>query len=632
MCGIIGYVGDRKVTDILLKGLKRLEYRGYDSSGVALFQDTGIQIYKAAGKIAEIEPLVSNVSMAGTFGGIGHTRWATHGAPNTTNAHPHRMGDIVLVHNGIIENYREIQELVFKRGHKPQSETDSELFAFLVHYEMEKGTDFVEAVRLSFKKISGSSSIVAMCERHPGMIVGVRNGSPLVVATGADLGGSILASDAQPILDYTNDVYFLENGDMVVCTADKLEFMEADSGRLIDRKKTHLDWSADRLDKNGYDHYMLKEIHEQAITIRDTLNACSDVSGSLPFDFVENKGIDLLATADRLSIVACGTSWHASLVGKYWFEKFAGLPVEVELASEFRYREPSLRKNQVVMGVSQSGETADTLAVLNNVKKQEVSTLAITNVKGSTISREVSHPFYTCAGPEIGVASTKAFTGQLLMLLMLAGRLNRNLAMLDSTGQKMDALCSLWKQLFELPHYITTELHEESPTHRAIEAVANGTQDSSGFFFIGRGYSFPLALEGALKLKEIAYVHAEGYAAGELKHGPIAMLEPSFAVIVIAPRDRWYEKTVSNLQEVKARGARVISIGHADDKQLQSMSDFFIPLPINEKKEDGTPVLDESLFPFLISPILQLFSYKFAVLRGTDVDQPRNLAKSVTVE
>lgn len=626
MCGIIGYVGDRKVTDVLIKGLKRLEYRGYDSSGVALFGNGSIEIHKAAGKIAAVESLVSEIEMKGSHGGIGHTRWATHGAPNTINAHPHRVEDIVLVHNGIIENYREIQELVHKRGYAPKSETDSELFAFLVRFEMERGTDFVEAVRLSFGKIHGASSIVAMCEKHPGLIVGVRNGSPLVVATGGDLGGTMLASDVQPILDYAKEVHFLENGDMVVCTADKLEFLDAATGRMIKRESSKIEWSADRLDKNGYPHYMLKEIHEQALTVRDTLTAGVESSGSLPFEFADNAGIDTLTRAQRLSLIACGTSWHASLLGKYWLEMIAEMPAEAELASEFRYRKPVLAKNQPVLGVSQSGETADTLAVLQAVKSAERPTLAITNVRGSSIARTVNHAFYTCAGPEIGVASTKAFTGQMLQLLLIAGRIARENAIQDSTGASLERLSKLYMQLFELPHHITTELEEKSESAQAVYRAAEATQHAKGFFFIGRGYSFPLALEGALKLKEIAYVHAEGYAAGELKHGPIAMLEPGFTVIVIAPRDTWYDKTVSNLQEVRARGATIVSLGHAGDAKLASMSDLFIPLP------EGAQSLDESVLPFLITPLLQLFSYRVAVLKGTDVDQPRNLAKSVTVE
>lgn len=625
MCGIIGYVGDRKVTPILIKGLKRLEYRGYDSSGIAVHVDGSIKVTKAAGKIVDMEAQVSDFDVLGTFGGIGHTRWATHGAPNVVNAHPHRVDDIVLVHNGIIENFREIQELVHRRGYEPQSETDSELFAFLVRFELEKGHDFVESVRRAFGHITGSSSIVAMSEKHPGVIVGVRNGSPLVVACDEKLGGAALASDVQPLLDYTDTVTFLENGDMAVCSARGIEFVDAASGRRIERASTRIDWSADRLDKNGYPHYMLKEIHEQARTIRDTLGHAfvAQSSGSLPFELAENDGLKTLQDARRLSILACGTSWHASLLGKYWIEERSGLPVETEVASEYRYRIPASGEGQVVMGVSQSGETADTLAVLQMMKGRGAPTLAICNVKDSSIGRTVDHAFYTYAGPEIGVASTKAFTAQMLKLFLLSARLGRERAMADSTGKAMEELCELQRQLYELPVHLSTELEAESASCIAVNKAATEAQHSKGFFFIGRGYSYPLALEGALKLKEIAYVHAEGYAAGELKHGPIAMLEPSFTVIVIAPRDRWYEKTVSNLQEVKARGARVIAIGHEGDEQLAGMADHFISIPGG---------LHESLMPFQITPLLQLFSYKIATLKGTDVDQPRNLAKSVTVE
>ncbi len=633
MCGIIGYVGERSISDVLLKGLKRLEYRGYDSSGVAMFHGGKIEVHKAAGKIVGIEPLLADRKQSGVDGGIGHTRWATHGAPNTKNAHPHRVQDIVLVHNGIIENYREIQKLVLSKGFTPKSETDSELFAFLVLFEMtDSKIDFIEAVRRSFLKITGSSSVVVMNERHPGLIVGIRNGSPLVAAWNPEH-GAMLASDAQPILDYTNQVYYLENYDMIVCRKGGIEFSDIHTGKRIDRKPTKLDWSADRLDKNGYPHYMLKEIHEQARTILDTLNANFATSGThLPFDFAPHPGLDLLSKTDRLSIVACGTSWHASLLGKFWFEKLAGLSVEAELASEFRYRSPVLKKNQMVMGVSQSGETADTLAVLQDVNKREIPTMCITNVKGSTISREAKSAFYTYAGPEIGVASTKAFTGQILMMLLLAGKLGREVAMADSSGKAMIEIEKMYRELFEVPHHLSNGLLDTSPTSIATKAAALATQNSKGFFFVGRGYSFPIALEGALKLKEIAYVHAEGYAAGELKHGPIAMLEPEFTVVVLAPHDIWYEKTVSNLQEAKARGAKIIAVGHADDKLLPSMCDHFIPLPINMKKADGTPVLNETLVPFLLAPIMQLFSYQIAVHKGTDVDQPRNLAKSVTVE
>jgi glucosamine--fructose-6-phosphate aminotransferase (isomerizing) len=626
MCGIIGYVGDRQVTNVLIKGLKRLEYRGYDSSGIAVFSDGRINVTKAAGKIADMEKLVRDFEVKGTQGGIGHTRWATHGAPNGINAHPHRVGDIVIVHNGIIENFREIQELVISKGFKPQSETDSELFAFLIQFEMDRNTDFVEAVRKSFLKVRGASSVVALHEKHPGLIVGVRNGSPLVVACDEKLAGSALASDVQALLDYTNRVAYLENGDMVVCRNDKIEFIDTTTGRLIDRSFTNIDWNADRLDKNGYPHYMLKEIHEQARTILDTLNSTFDgASGTMPFELQETQSLKNLQKADRLTVVACGTSWHASLMGKYWLEEWSDLSVESELASEYRYRNFKPKKDQMFMGVSQSGETADTLAVLQMVKDFGSKTMAICNVKGSSIPRVVDDTLFTMAGPEIGVASTKAFTGQMLMLLILAARLYRDKAMSDSTGKTMDHVYRIYKQLYELPLTLSAELESDSKTHKAVMAAAEATQFSKGFFFIGRGYSFPLALEGALKLKEIAYVHAEGYAAGELKHGPIAMLEPSFTVIVIAPKDRWYEKTISNLQEVKARGATIIALGNEDDERLPNMADHFIPLPIMDGRE-------ECLMPFIIAPALQLFSYKVAVLKGTDVDQPRNLAKSVTVE
>lgn len=633
MCGIVGYVGQHAVGPILLKGLKRLEYRGYDSSGVALFDEGGrAETFKAAGKIAAIEPMVLAKDQTLFHGGIGHTRWATHGAPNTTNAHPHRVKDLVLVHNGIIENYREIQKLVFARGYKPVSETDSELFAFLVMFEMEEHKiDLIEAVRRAFPKIHGSSSVVIMSEKQPGLIVAVRNGSPLVAGWNKDL-GAIVASDAQPILDHTNKVYYLENGDMIVCQKSGIKFFDAYTGKPVERKEVTIDWSADRLDKNGYAHYMLKEIHEQPRTILDTLHAYFEDQSHRPFEFAKNAGIDTLSAAERLTIVACGTSWHAGLLGRYWFERYTHLPVDTDLASEFRYRNSHFTPKQVVMGISQSGETADTLAVLQDVNKNKVQTLAITNVKGSTISREAKSIFYTYAGPEIGVASTKAFTAQMLMLVLLAGRLGRDLAVNDSKGNQMIAIDRLYRELFEVPHYLSQALESGGATASAVKKAAQDTLHSKAFFFIGRGYSFPLALEGALKLKEIAYVHAEGYAAGELKHGPIAMLEPGVTVIVIAPKDIWYDKTVSNLQEVKARGAKIVAVGHADDKTLASMADHFIPLPLQSKNAAGEPTLDESLTPFLISPILQLLSYEIALQKGTDIDQPRNLAKSVTVE
>lgn len=624
MCGIIGYVGNKPVVDVILKGLKRLEYRGYDSSGLAFFRDAQIQVLKAKGKIQEVEKLtVDSQAIDAHEGGIGHTRWATHGKPDQINAHPHQVGDVVLVHNGIIENYREILEEVRSRGLQPKSETDSELFGFLVRFEMDSGTEFVEAVRRSFLKTTGSSSVVAMCQKHPGLIVGIRNGSPLVVATDPKV-GTLLASDAQPILDHTNRVHFLENGDMVLCRENSVEFVDLYTGGRIQRPATQLDWSADRLDKNGYAHYMLKEIHEQSVTVRDTLNAYVDISSRKPFDITDHPGMEAIARASRLSFVACGTSWHAAVMAKYWFERWAGIQTDAEQASEFRYRKPAVTPGQLVIGISQSGETADTLAVIQELKRDGRPTSIITNVKGSTLSREADTAFHTFAGPEIGVASTKAFTAQLVMLVLLAGRMGRARAERDRDERLADEMHKTYRQLFEIPHLLSRTLESNGPTSVAARQAAYANLDAKGFFFIGRGYQYPIALEGALKLKEIAYVHAEGYAAGELKHGPIAMLEPGFTVIVLAPRDSWYEKTVSNLQEVRARGARIVAIGQADDTALRAQSDHFIPLP-----EMGT---SEALYPFVISPILQLFAYEMALLRGTDVDQPRNLAKSVTVE
>lgn len=616
MCGIIGYVGSKPVKEVLLKGLKRLEYRGYDSSGIAFFNGESIQIQKSVGKIAEVESLVSDLETLSLNGAIGHTRWATHGGPNRTNSHPHRVKDVVLVHNGIIENYREIRAWVESRGLKAVSETDSELFGFLVVDEMDHGTPFIEAVRRSFLKTTGSSSVVVMCEKHPGVIVGIRNGSPLVAAN-RDGFGTLLASDAQPVLDYTDWVYFLENGDMAVCSQAGVQFFDLKTGGPIDRKRTKLEWSPDRLDKNGYDHYMLKEIHEQPKTIRETLK--NDANA------FSEQAIETLSDSDRISLIACGTSWHASLLGKYWIEELAGVPSEAELASEFRYRNPVFRGKHVILGVSQSGETADTLAVIQEANRKHSPTFAITNVRGSTMSRDAKNAFFTLAGPEIGVASTKAFTAQMAMLLSLAMKMGKRIAAVNPMHAVESRLEHIDQGVQALPVLLDRILADDSAAVQAVHQASERFQNSKGFFFIGRGYSYPLALEGALKLKEIAYVHAEGYAAGELKHGPIAMLEPGFTVVTIAPKDRWYEKTVSNLQEVKARGAQTITIGDADDESLRSMSDAYIPL-------ENVSKLDESLLPFLIAPLLQLLSYEIAVLKGTDVDQPRNLAKSVTVE
>lgn len=618
MCGIVGYVGSRSAVQVVVGGLRRLEYRGYDSSGVAHFVGNQIAITKSEGKLANVEELLKGVSTAASARcGIGHTRWATHGKPTTQNAHPHRTGHVVLVHNGIIENYQEIKAALVSRGHKPQSETDSELFGFLVLEKMDLGRSLLEAVRESFLEIHGACSIVVMSEKEPGKIVGVRMGAPMVAATDPQ-GGVMLASDAQPLLEYTRDVVFMEHGDLVIATDSSIEFRELKTGKPVSRQTSRLDWTPGALDKQGYDHYMLKEIYEQPASFVDTLNSILDRASAESFPLAAQPAVELLNSAKRITLIACGTAWHAAMVGKYWLERWLKVPVTVELASEYRYRNPVLDTGMLVIGVSQSGETADTLAVIQELKRQGIATLAITNTRGSSISREADATVFTSAGPEIGVAATKTFTVQMLSLLCFAAAIGKK--RLDLSGKtELDAVFS---QVVRLPHLI--EEYLSSGVRKVIQQIAQEIQSSRGYFFIGRGTSYPLALEGALKLKEIAYVHAEGYAAGELKHGPIAMIDGEMVVVVLAPTDAWREKTVSNLEEVKARGARVIGVGHPQDEVLKKVSHFWIPLP--------TSAVHESLIPFVVTPVIQLLSYELAVLKGTDIDKPRNLAKSVTVE
>ncbi|MBN21398.1 MAG: glutamine--fructose-6-phosphate transaminase (isomerizing) [Bdellovibrionaceae bacterium] len=621
MCGIVGYSGKRPVVDLLLKGLKRLEYRGYDSAGIAIFEGRSIRILKSEGKIDQVRALVEAQSFGESHCGIGHTRWATHGKPTTQNAHPHQAGPVVLVHNGIIENFEEIKADIIKAGYRPQSETDSELYGFLVLDELKKGKEFVTAARDAFQKLEGSCGIVAMHEDYPGTVVGIRNGSPLVVGIDPE-GGAFLASDAQPLLDYVKKVIFLENGDVAVIDSSGLKIIDLYSGTPVSREETELQWSAQELDKQGYEHYMLKEIFEQPDTITHTVNGLLDRSNSDPFPLVDQPGLSILQNAKSLTFIACGTSWHAALTGKYWIEKWAEIPVEVELASEFRYRSPVIRSGTVVVGVSQSGETADTLSVLRAMKAKGIPTLGITNVRGSTIEREADAVFHTSAGPEIGVAATKTFTAQLVVFLLWAGYLG-----FRRDPKKKDLLNEVFQQLVRFPHALSEALQPGSHFVKQIQKVASEVYQKKGFFFMGRGYSFPIALEGALKLKEIAYVHAEGYAAGELKHGPIAMIDQEMVVVVLSPKDEWRDKTISNLQEVKARGAIVLASGDPEDQDLKKQCDYWIPIPHFTSKE-----LNPALYPFLVSSVIQLLSYEIAVLKGTEIDQPRNLAKSVTVE
>jgi glucosamine--fructose-6-phosphate aminotransferase (isomerizing) len=617
MCGIVGYVGERPAVDILVNGLKRLEYRGYDSTGIAFFEPNGkIEIKKSEGKLENVEKILKGLDPHAieSHCGIGHTRWATHGKPTTQNAHPHRAEHVVLIHNGIIENYQKIKTDVLARGHKVVSETDSELFGFLVFDEMKTGKSLFDAVRVSFSKLQGGNSIVVMSEKEPGVIIGVRNGSPLVAAIDPK-GGAMFASDAQPLLEFSKNVTFLEHGDVAVATRKGIHYFDLETGKPVTRKEVTLDWSLDKLDKQGFAHYMLKEIHEQPTALVDTINGLLDRVISAPFALASQPGLKILDQAEDIYLIACGTSYYAALEGKYWLETWARTPVHVEYASEFRYSKPVFRKGSVVIGISQSGETADTMAVLREVKKQGIATLAITNVRGSSMCREVDDVFFTSAGPEIGVAATKSFSAQLMTILLLAGYIAKT--------KNPGGADPLFADLIRLPHLMAPDLEDGSPVRVATDQAAKALQGSRGFFFMGRGYSYPIALEGALKLKETAYVHAEGYAAGELKHGPIAMIDANMTVVVLAPRDHWRDKTVSNLEEVKARGAKILGIGSADDAELKGLCDYWIPLSQH---------VHESLMPFFLTTAVQLLSYNIAVLKGTDVDKPRNLAKSVTVE
>ncbi|MBI2711946.1 MAG: glutamine--fructose-6-phosphate transaminase (isomerizing) [Bdellovibrio sp.] len=622
MCGIVGYVGQRKAVDVLIPGLQRLEYRGYDSAGIALQVEKGIEIKKSEGRLENVERLLngSAESLQKSHTGMGHTRWATHGKPTTQNAHPHKTGHVVLVHNGIIENYLDLKRDILTRGHKPVSETDSELFGYLVLDEMDKGANLAEAVRKSFVGLHGQCSMVVMSEKEPGVIIGVRNGSPLVAAVDPQ-GGAIIASDAQAAISYTKDIFFLDHGEMVIATNKGLVFEDLKTGKTVKREPVKLDWSVDKMNKGGFPHYMLKEIHEQPVVLVDTLNALLDRNKHTPFPLSDQPAVRLLENARQLIFVACGTSWHAASIGKYWIESLAKIPVSVELASEFRYRDAVLPSGTVVIGVSQSGETADTLAVLRDLKTKKIPTIGICNVRGSSISREADAVFYTSAGPEIGVAATKTFSSQLLVIYLIAGYMaHKSRATSDTT------LAKCFEDLVKVPHILSDMLEPDSSMVRQVTGAVDSVKDAKGFFFIGRGTSFPMALEGALKLKEISYDYAEGYAAGELKHGPIAMIDLGMVVVVLAPKDLWRDKTVSNLEEVKARGATILGIGDTEDHDLKTLCDLWVGLP-----KEGR-ALEKGLLPFLLSPIVQLLSYHRAVYRGTDVDKPRNLAKSVTVE
>jgi glucosamine--fructose-6-phosphate aminotransferase (isomerizing) len=613
MCGIVGYVGPRKVLPILLEGMKRLEYRGYDSAGVVYYQEGHLCMHRCQGKLDRLAEILDKVDDAHSHIGLGHTRWATHGAPSTANAHPHCdcSGELVVVHNGIIENYHSLRESLQNKGHRFSSETDTEVLAHLIEEHLDG--NLIEAISTALREVEGSYALGVLWSGQPDTLVAVRNQSPLVLGV-QDSGGCFLASDIPALLPYTRQMIFLEDGEMAVLKADAFQIMRLDSG-LVVRKEIHtIDWNAGMAEKGGYKHFMLKEIHEQPQAILNTFRGRLDPEGGqilLPELGLTGKQ---LAAIRRISLVACGTSWHAALVAKYWLEKWAGVPVEVDIASEFRYRRLLLDKNNLVILISQSGETADTLAGLRLAKELGAHVITICNVVGSTMTREADGTIYTHAGPEIGVASTKAFTSQLTALFLFT----LFLAQKRETIQVAESR-RLIQALLALPSLLEGEL---SQIEQQTGELAQEFSKSRDFLYLGRGLQFPIALEGALKLKEISYIHAEGYAAGEMKHGPIALIDREMPVLALTPQDSNYKKVISNVEEVKARQGRLILIGTRGDATLSRLTDHFLELP----------EVDDELCPILYTVPLQLLAYEIARLRGCDVDQPRNLAKSVTVE
>jgi glutamine---fructose-6-phosphate transaminase (isomerizing) len=617
MCGIIGYIGEKQVTPLLLAGLKRLEYRGYDSAGVAVVENGSIQIRKEAGKIAELERLLESEPVTGVYG-IGHTRWATHGAPTTRNAHPHSAehGDIALVHNGIIENADVLRRRLKERGHVFTSDTDTEVLVHLIEEvyqdaEGRAGESLERAVEAALHQVEGTYGVAVVSTRDPNKIVVARLGSPLLIGVGTN-GETFVASDAAAVIAHTRDVVYLDDGDMATITQDGYTVHRGGVGP-VDRPVNHLDWDLGEVERGGYPHFMLKEIMEQPQTIRETMRGrLLEEDGSVKLGGLTGMDEELRQIR-RVIILGCGTSWHSGLIGEYMLEDVARIPTEVEYASEFRYRRPLVEPQTLVLAISQSGETADTLWAMREAKQQGATCLGIVNQVGSTIARETDAGVYLHAGPEIGVASTKAFTSQVVVLGMLTvhlGRLRGTLS--QSRGRE------IVRALARLPEQVATTL-EMDP---AIQQLAEEYKDHPNFLYLGRGYNFPGALEGALKLKEISYIHAEGYPAAEMKHGPIALIDENMPVVVIAPKDAVYEKVRSNIEEVKARGGRIIAVITEGDKDLLDFADHVIQIPRTH----------DMLTPVLATVPLQLLAYHIAVLRGCDVDQPRNLAKSVTVE
>jgi glucosamine--fructose-6-phosphate aminotransferase (isomerizing) len=610
MCGIVGYIGKQEVLPILIDGLKRLEYRGYDSAGVAVVNKDGkLDVRRSVGKLKNLESALEGKGIKGSLG-IGHTRWATHGRPSEENAHPHRAGGIVVVHNGIIENYIQLKNRLIKEGCKFTSETDTEVICHLVNMYSKKGNGLEEAVRKALKEIHGSYAIGVINENEPDVLIGARNGSPLVAGIGN--GEYFIASDIPAILNHTRDVIFLDDNEMIILRQKKYAITDMD-GMPVEKEINKIMWNPVMAEKGGYKHFMLKEIHEQPRAIMDTIRGrISQETGHIYLDEMKLSEEEIKGLK-KVMIVACGTSWHAGLTGKFIIEELVRLPVEVDIASEFRYRNPIVDKDTLFLAISQSGETADTLAALREAKKNGAKVVSICNVVGSTITRESDGILYTHAGPEIGVASTKAFTTQLTALFLLAVYFGVVRGKIDGKYSK-----ELLKELVHLPLLI----EEALKTDKEIAGIASAYFNYRDFLYLGRGINYPIALEGALKLKEISYIHAEGYPAGEMKHGPIALIDEDMPVVVLTADDKVYEKVLSNIMEVKARGGKIIAIASEGDKEIAKKVDSVLYIPR----------CNHFLTPILLSIPLQLLAYHVAVLRGSDVDQPRNLAKSVTVE
>jgi len=611
MCGIIGYVGTRDVVPVLIGGLKKLEYRGYDSAGIAVVNGNGVDVVRAEGKLSNLEAKLGEHELHGTFG-MGHTRWATHGKPNENNAHPHRdcTGNVVVIHNGIIENFLALKQRLKTQGHEFRSETDTEVVAHLIEEYRKNGTSFVDAVKKALKELEGHYALVMIAADEPGTIIAAKHGPPLVIGLGE--GENIVASDVAPLLSYTRNIIYLEDGEYAVASDQKVEVFGGKDEK-IDREPKKILWDAVMAEKEGYRHYMLKEIHEQPRAVRDTFNGrMFEESGEVFFNDLQFTAGEW-AKFKRVHIVACGTSWHAGLVGKFILENAARIPVEVDYGSEYRYRDPIIDGETLVIGVTQSGETADTIAGMQEAKAKGAKLITICNVIGAAATRMSDGVIYTNAGPEIGVASTKAFTTQLtaFYLLSLYVRMLR--------GDNKDDIRYAMHELSVIPHKIE---HLLKTQEKHIEQLAHKYHRSQDFLFLGRGVHYPIALEGALKLKEISYIHAEGYPAGEMKHGPIALIDENMPIVSVATHTPVYDKVASNLQEVKARDGKLIVICDEGDDAMKKLADDSIEIPWTI----------EPLQPILAVIPTQLLAYYIALRRGCDVDQPRNLAKSVTVE